>query len=334
MQRSHLRIEEKELDFEFKVVTVQFNERGRYVLMLTVENPLLEDSGAGVQLRVNDGEVLHTSRGSTEPIQQDSLDEIYTCLRSKFVFTLPKGFCKNDKNHDVRLRVEAVRLPDSQSPSATVEGGRARAGEGFFAIFPRTDAPRINLFAGRDEELYHYSGIMALLRVHDDYLAMHCGRLAYAVAFHEARPSPSPADDVSSSVRADDVSDRQTPRAPSPGPSLLQVPPLILGSPQLPDHRAAPSNRAQPGDPKTAPVSPHPSPRPAPQSHLKPEIDPDAKVDASSQDLRTSPRNEAPLPPQGQPPVLTPGPEKVPPPPPSRGRLPAGPPAASTHACD
>ncbi|XP_064191639.1 coiled-coil domain-containing protein 33 isoform X1 [Anguilla rostrata] len=311
MQRSHLRIEEKELDFEFKVVTVQFNERGRYILTLTVENPLLEDSSAGVQLRVNDEEVLHTSRGSTEPIQQGNLDEIYTCLRSKFVFTLPKGFCKNDKNHDVRLRVEAVRLTDSQS-SAAEGGGGARAGEGFFAIFPRTDAPRINPFARRDEELYRYSGIMALLRVHDDYLAMHCGRLAYAVAFHESRPSPSPADDVRGSARVDDMSEWKTPRAPSPGPSSIQVPPLVLGSAQLPDHAAASSDPAQPGDPKTARVTPHPSPRPAPQSHLKPEIEPDAKMDTSTEDLPTFPRNEAPLPSQRRPPVLTPTPDKVP----------------------
>ncbi|KAJ8271972.1 hypothetical protein COCON_G00108310 [Conger conger] len=307
MQGSRLRIEEKELDFEFNVVTVQFNEPGRYVLRLTVENPLLEDSGSGVQLRVNDGEVLPISRGSTEPIQQESRDEIYTCQRSKFVFTLPKGFCKNDKNHDVRLRVEAMRLPDSQPPSATAEQGGARAGEGFFAIFPRTDAPRINLFAGRDDELYRYSGIMALLRVHNDYLAMHCGRLAYAVAFHQARPSlPSP------SPRVHDESEQQTPRDPTPGPSSLRVPPLIFGSPRLTDHPAASSGSARPGDPETAPVSPRPSPRSTAQATLKPEKDTDVRVDTSTKDLPSSPRNDSSLSPKEQPPVPTPAPESVP----------------------
>ncbi|KAJ8281240.1 hypothetical protein GJAV_G00065200 [Gymnothorax javanicus] len=312
MLRSRLRIEEKEMDFEFKVVTVQFNKCGRYILRLTLENPLQEDSGAGVRLRVNDGEVLHTSRGCTDPIQQSSLEEVYTCLRRKFVFTLPKGFCKNDKNHDVRLRVEALRLTDSQSTSSANEEGSTRAGEGFFAIFPRTNTPRINIFASRDEELYHYRGIMALLRVHNDYLAMHCGRLAYVVAFHESRPSPSPSDDVSRLKRVGDVSERQTPRAPSPSPSLLQVPPLVFGSSLSPDSSAAPSDGAQPGEPRTVPVCPHPSPHADPQSHLKPEIVLDAKADTSRNRLPTSPWKEIPLPPQKQPPILTPTPGGMP----------------------
>ncbi|XP_065415798.1 coiled-coil domain-containing protein 33 isoform X12 [Chrysemys picta bellii] len=45
----------------------------------------------------------------------------------------------------------------------------------------------MNLFARKDEDLYRYSDIMALLRVGEDELAMHCGRLAYAVSFHENR---------------------------------------------------------------------------------------------------------------------------------------------------
>ncbi|KAJ8417601.1 hypothetical protein AAFF_G00224440 [Aldrovandia affinis] len=305
MLRRRLRMEEQELDLEFEVLNVQFNERGCYVLTLMVENPLLEDSGAGVQLKVNDGEVLLANGGSTEPIQQDNLDEIYTCLRSKFVFTLPKGFCKNDKNHDVRLRVEAVRLTDSQA----AEGGGTRVGEGFFAIFPRTDAPRINMYAGREEELYHYRGTMALLRVHDDQLAMHCGRLAYAVAFHQSRPAPflslSPSGDVSGSAWEDGTSDWQTPRVPSPGPSSLRVPPLILGSPRLTDHPTAPGNSPRPG--------PQSSPRqPVPQPHLKSEIKPDATEDASRERLPTSPRIQAPQHQYGHPPALTPTPENPP----------------------
>uniref|UniRef100_UPI003AADFB6A coiled-coil domain-containing protein 33 n=1 Tax=Centroberyx gerrardi TaxID=166262 RepID=UPI003AADFB6A len=178
MQRSPIRVEEQELDLEFEVVNVQFNQLGQYVLALTVENPLLHDSAEGVQLRLSDrpGDILRTNSGCTDAIEQTSLDEVCTCVKNRFVFTLPKGFCKNDKNHDVRLKVEAVRED------------RTKAGEGFFAIYPRTDAPRINLFVGRGEELYQYSGIMALLRVHNDYLSMHCGRLVYTASFHEARP--------------------------------------------------------------------------------------------------------------------------------------------------
>nr|XP_033775606.1 coiled-coil domain-containing protein 33 isoform X2 [Geotrypetes seraphini] len=191
LQRSWLKLEEKILDFEFDILNVQFNKVGRYALRLTVENPLMEGSGAGVQLRVNDGENLSISSGTTDSIEQSNLNDIHTFDRKKFVFTLPKGFCKNDKNHDVRLRIEALRVNGSSVKNSQ------KVGEAFFAIYPRTNQPRINLLAGKSEHLYHYDNIMTLLRVQDDKLAMHCGRLAYTVAFHEHWPrvlkeTPSP----------------------------------------------------------------------------------------------------------------------------------------------
>lgn len=63
-----------------------------------------------------------------------------------------------------------------------------KAGDGFFAIYPRTNAPQINLYADPGEELYQYSSIMALLHVQNDYLAMHCGHLLYSAAVYEAKP--------------------------------------------------------------------------------------------------------------------------------------------------
>ncbi|XP_030042881.1 coiled-coil domain-containing protein 33 [Microcaecilia unicolor] len=190
LQRSWLKLEEKILDFEFEILNVQFNKVGHYSLRLTVENPLMEESGAGVQLRVNDGDTLYTSSGTTDSIEQSNLNDIHTFGRKKFVFTLPQGFCKNDKNHDVRLRIEALRVNGSSVNSQKV-------GEAFFAIYPRTNQPRINLRAGKGDHLYHYDNIMTLLRVQDDKLTMHCGRLAYTVAFHEHWPrvlkeTPSP----------------------------------------------------------------------------------------------------------------------------------------------
>uniref|UniRef100_A0A8C8RJR9 Coiled-coil domain containing 33 n=1 Tax=Pelusios castaneus TaxID=367368 RepID=A0A8C8RJR9_9SAUR len=192
LQRARLKAEEKILDFEFEVVNVQFNEKGRYALRLTVENLLLEGSGAGVRLRVNEGDVLYTSSGTTDIIEQSNLSEIHAFQRRRFIFTLPRGFCKNDKNHDARLRIEALRLRGPSLKSSL------RAGEAFFAIYPRTNQPRMNLFASRDEDLYHYSDIMVLLRVGKDDLAMHCGRLAYTVSFHEHRPPVSKGTPVSS----------------------------------------------------------------------------------------------------------------------------------------
>lgn len=91
LQRSRLKAEEKTLDFEFEVVGAQFNRRGHYALRLTVENPLLQGSGAGVQLRVNNGEVIQGSTGTTDTLEQSDLDQIYSFQRRKFTFTLPRG---------------------------------------------------------------------------------------------------------------------------------------------------------------------------------------------------------------------------------------------------
>ncbi|XP_033016606.1 coiled-coil domain-containing protein 33-like [Lacerta agilis] len=200
LQKSRLKAEEKVLDLDFELVSVQFNEAGRYALRLTVENPLLEGSGAGVQLRVNEGDPLYTNTATTDIVEQSNLNEVYAFEKRQFLFTLPRGFCKNDKNHDARLRIEALRLRGSSLRTSVL------AGEAFFAIYPRTNQPRMNLFASRDEDLYRYGDIMVLLRVGSDDLAMHCGRLAYAVSFHEHRP----------------VAKKQAPTSPLPPPKLKE----------------------------------------------------------------------------------------------------------------
>uniref|UniRef100_A0A8C5WN83 Coiled-coil domain containing 33 n=1 Tax=Laticauda laticaudata TaxID=8630 RepID=A0A8C5WN83_LATLA len=182
LQKSRLKTEEKVLDLDFQLESVQFNELGRYALRLTAENPLVEGSEAGVQLRVNEGEVLHTNTATTNVVEQTNLSEVYMFEKRRFLFILPKGFCKNDKNHDARLRIEALRQPGSFLKT------NVKTGEAFFAIYPRTNQPRINLFASKDEDLYRYSDIMVLLRASGNDLAMHCGRLAYTVSFHEHRP--------------------------------------------------------------------------------------------------------------------------------------------------
>ncbi|XP_069758340.1 coiled-coil domain-containing protein 33 [Narcine bancroftii] len=92
-----------------------------------------------------------------------------------------EGYCQNDRNHDVRLRLEAFRVTGS-SPKRT-----QKVGEAFLAIYPRTDTPRMNVSAKGDQDLYCYSSVLALLRVRDDALSMHCGRMAYKVRFYEAR---------------------------------------------------------------------------------------------------------------------------------------------------
>ncbi|KAM6257514.1 coiled-coil domain-containing protein 33 [Porphyrio hochstetteri] len=184
LQRSRLKAEEKTLDFEFEVVSAQFNQRGRYTLRLTVENPLLQGSGTGLLLRNSSGEVTQSCTSTTDTIEQSDLHQICSFQRRKFIFTLPRGFCKNDKNHDVRLHIEALRFPGR----AERRRRSRRVGEAFFAIYPRTNQPRMKVSAGRDEDWYHYSATMALLRVGSEQPAMHCGRLAFTASLHEHRP--------------------------------------------------------------------------------------------------------------------------------------------------
>ncbi|KFM07252.1 Coiled-coil domain-containing protein 33, partial [Aptenodytes forsteri] len=184
LQRSRLKAEEKTLDFEFEVVSAQFNQRGRYALRLTVENPLLQGSGTGIQLRINSGKVIQSSTGTTDTIEQSDLDQIYSFQRRKFTFTLPRGFCKNDNKNHVRLHIEALNFPRRAERMR-----RSRqVGKAFFAIYPRTNQPRMKLSARRDEDWYRYSAVMALLRVGSEQPAMHCGRLAFTASLHEHRP--------------------------------------------------------------------------------------------------------------------------------------------------
>ncbi|KAM4826108.1 coiled-coil domain-containing protein 33-like, partial [Thomomys bottae] len=177
-----LKAEEKTLDLEFEVLSVGFNEEGRYALRLSAENPLQAGSGTGVRLQVNDGDPLPACSVVTEAIEQQHPGQSLTLTRNKFTFTLPKGFCKNDGQHDARLHVEALRL-DGGGPGQEAQ----RVGEAIFPIYPRPDQPRMNLAAQQHQDLYRYCGNLALLRASQDPTARHCGALAYSVAFHEHR---------------------------------------------------------------------------------------------------------------------------------------------------
>ncbi|XP_036431921.1 coiled-coil domain-containing protein 33 isoform X2 [Colossoma macropomum] len=158
-----------------------------------------------------------------------------------------------------------------------------KAGEGFFAIYPRTNAPRINLFADPEEELYQYSGMMALLRVQNDYLAMHCGRLLYSVAFHEARPVVM-LNEISASslpVIKKKLFDRETASC-SPCDATLS-----LGSFQEQVSLSGHLEKL----PDTECASPRPwSPGPVWNS----EPHPDAEIDLTSEMLPSSPSSESP----------------------------------------
>ncbi|XP_021062040.1 coiled-coil domain-containing protein 33 isoform X1 [Mus pahari] len=184
-----LKAGEKTLDLEFEILSVGFNEEGRYALRLSAENPLQAGSSAGVQLQVNDGDPLPACSAVTEVIEQQDPGQSLTVARNKFIFTLPKGFCKNDGQSDAHLRVEALRLDGSSDQEAQ------RVGEAIFPIYPRPDEPRMNLTAQDHEDLYRYCGNLALLRASEDPTARHCGGLAYSVAFHVHRAPRSSVSD-------------------------------------------------------------------------------------------------------------------------------------------
>ncbi|XP_012496000.1 PREDICTED: coiled-coil domain-containing protein 33 [Propithecus coquereli] len=184
-----LKVEEKTLELQFEVLRVGFNDGGRYALKLSAENLLQAGSGSGVQLRVNDGDPLPACSAVTGVIQQQDPGQSLALTRNKFIFTLPKGFCKNDGRHDTQLRVEALRLDGASAWTAR------RVGEAIFPILPRPDQSRTKLEAREHEDLYRYCGNAALLQASADAAACHCGRLAYSVAFHVHRAPRPPASD-------------------------------------------------------------------------------------------------------------------------------------------
>lgn len=69
LQSQRLKAEEKTLDLEFEVLSVEFNEEDGYALQLTAENPLRAGSGIGVRLQVNDGDPLPTCSAVTKVIE-------------------------------------------------------------------------------------------------------------------------------------------------------------------------------------------------------------------------------------------------------------------------
>lgn len=121
------------------------------------------------------------------------------------------GFCKNDGQHDARLRVEALRLGGASARAAR------RVGEAIFPVFPRPDQPRTNLWAREHEDLYRYRGSLALLRASADATARHCGGLAYSVAFREHRGPQPPAPNCPQGTGP------PGPASPSPEPQLPWV---------------------------------------------------------------------------------------------------------------
>ncbi|CAH2273336.1 coiled-coil domain-containing 33 [Pelobates cultripes] len=235
-----LRLDEKVLSFEFLLLDVQFNELGQYQLVLRVENPLLDGSVENVQLSVNNGDLVQSNQAESDIVEQADLTETLIFQKNTYLFILPQGLCKNDKHHDVRLSIDVLK----------VGGGKGKkVGQALFAIYPRTNQPRINLRAAPFEPLYNYQGILALLRVGGNWMAMHCGRLAYNVCFREYKP-PKPKDNLKSI---------------SPRPPIMRTGTSHPATPRNDPNQPSTSKKYSPrSDSFTTPIAQSSTPRPNP----------------------------------------------------------------------
>ncbi|KAM5172469.1 coiled-coil domain-containing protein 33 [Mantella aurantiaca] len=230
-----LRLDDKLLSFEFRLLDAQFNEPGRYQLHLRVENPLLDNSVEGVTVKVKNGDMIQGNQAETDIAEQGDLTDTLAFDKNIFLFVLPKGLCKNDKHHDVRLSIDVLKFGSGLLKSSKI------VGQALFAIYPRTNQPRINLRAAPFEPLYNYQGVLALLRVGGDQMAMHCGRLAYNVCFREYQPPkieeiPESSSPIPSILRTGNsqpgtprtdqfqqsIHQNITPRVPTPKSSILK----------------------------------------------------------------------------------------------------------------
>jgi hypothetical protein len=98
------------------------------------------------------------------------------------------GFCRNDADHDVYLLVEAFEVDD-------ISRAERRVGECKYAIFPRTNKPRANLYALPGQNMYKHTDVWTLLRtVSSGNLQMHCGRMRCVTTFSEMTNPPEDSD--------------------------------------------------------------------------------------------------------------------------------------------
>ncbi|XP_040198950.1 coiled-coil domain-containing protein 33 [Rana temporaria] len=267
-----LRLEDKLLSLEFRLLDAQFNEPGKYQLHLCVENPLLDNSVEGITVRVNHGDMIQSNQAETEIAEQEDLTDTLAFEKNVFFFVLPKGLCKNDKHHDVRLSIDVLKFGTGLLKSSKI------VGQALFAIYPRTNQPRINLRAAPFEPLYNYQGVLALLRVGGDHSAMHCGRLAYNVCFREYQP-PKP---------------EEIPESASPIPPVIRTGNSHPGTPrtdqlQLSTHQnvtpRVPSHKSSISKPETNRSIPMPTNTSTPRSHYN---IPAISVDQESEEYESS----------------------------------------------
>ncbi|KAM4748953.1 coiled-coil domain-containing protein 33 [Rhinophrynus dorsalis] len=241
-----LRLDDKVLSLEFLLLDAQFNEPGQYQLVLRVENPLLDGSAEGITVSINHGDIIQSDQAESDIVEQGDLTDTINFQKDTYLFILPKGLCKNDKHHDVRLSIDVLKFHGN-----SLKGGK-KVGQALFAIYPRTNQPRINLRAAPFQPLYNYQGVLALLRVGGDDLAMHCGRLAYNVCFREYQPPKVEDDPKLSTLRPATLrTGTSHPGTPRSGTYNLNTP-----RPPSPALTISKSINSQPGSPRFEHIEP------------------------------------------------------------------------------
>ncbi|XP_061192460.1 coiled-coil domain-containing protein 33-like isoform X1 [Saccostrea echinata] len=183
---SHLpKVDDKALEFQVDIQDAQFNHEGRYFLRLSIQSLHTKDY-SGVQVQKGYGApYTNENEAETDVVTQQESAVLSRFQDKQFTFRLPVGFCKNDKNHDLYLLVEAFNLPNN--------GGMGKkVGEGKFAIYPRPNAPKIKANVEPGEDFYNYTDVLSLLRtVSTDSVQMHCGRIRSVYALREVvAPKP------------------------------------------------------------------------------------------------------------------------------------------------
>ncbi|XP_076800040.1 coiled-coil domain-containing protein 33-like [Clavelina lepadiformis] len=214
-----VKLEEKVLDFIFEIAQVQFNKNGVYYLKISIQHGHRTDLLPQVLLEVNNsGNCVSQAAIKTDSVTWESKVDSVSFNQRRFRFILPKGFCKNDKNYDVYLLIEAYQ--DTQPTK--------RVGEALFAIYPRTESPRAKLNVKKGEDYYKYAGILTLLRPRSKAsTSMHCGRLSYGVALREHVDSNRQAiyedEDDEENMQTPELLPSPPPPAPTPQKERLPV---------------------------------------------------------------------------------------------------------------
>ncbi|CAG5122724.1 unnamed protein product, partial [Candidula unifasciata] len=166
----------KTLDFDVEILDAVFNRPGRYFVKMTIQSSATKDYSKVLLRKWPDETFTRDYEALTSVVTQKGTEnepELCVFEDKKFTFRLPAGFCKNDRNHDVYLHLEAFSLPTND-----VDTGK-KTGEGKIAIYPRTNAPRTNHLVSPGEDMYRHTTVVSLLRANNKkgQGEMHCGRM-------------------------------------------------------------------------------------------------------------------------------------------------------------